>query len=388
MRINLNTLFSSYPKPPCLQQPENKQKDPINKVAQKQFESSPPKPSEKEITKPISVSTDSSWTNKAIQGIAAISGLSTIGGIISTALSPQAPWWIELLLNRSETPKIKLGFEEYSQPAHWYTRWWKTDPRKEKPTESPIFKADTAHTFHKLQQHVKGAVEKKDILPHAIFIGPKGTGKSMACATIARSANVNYLLATESNFIDFMQHSDDVARFFEQIQKNHYPTILLIDDAELLLKSEETIAENEKLQKTFQQLKTYAATNNHKMMILFTTNLNKQDINPTFLTRMTYTVIVDKPTPKELKEIVRQRAEIHFGPSARQVFTPEVINYLVEGKGCVKGVFSGKIGRDIRDAFIDLRSQINIKEKPKGTMIADKIQEYFDSKQTNDLKSK
>lgn len=258
-----------------------------------------------------------------------------------------------------QPPRVEFGYEKHSMPAHWYTRWWTAFRREDSQRNglrSPIFDDATTSVFKTLQQAIKNAVEKKELLPHAIFIGPRGTGKSMACSSLAIGANVNYYLATEQNFIEFAQHTDDVVRFFRRLRENHYPTILLIDEAKLLLESEEKISQNECTHRAFQQFKTYAGTKDSKVMFLFTTNKKIEDINPTFLSRMTYPVIVSRPGPKELKEIVRQQAVCSFGSSAlMQVFTPDTINYLVEGKEQTQGVFLGRSGRRVEDAFISLK---------------------------------
>jgi len=261
-----------------------------------------------------------------------------------------------------QPPRVEFGYERHSMPVHWYTKWWTAYWREDsygKRFPSPVFDDATTKIFNVLQQAVKNAVEKKELLPHAIFIGPRGIGKSMACVSIARGANVNYYLATEQNFIEFAQHTDDVVRFFKKLRQNQCSTILLIDEAKLLLEPEEKINQNERTHRAFQQFKTYAGTKDNKVMFLFTTNEKMEDINPAFLSRMTYPVIVGMPSPKELTKIVHQQVECFFGSSALiQVFTPDTIKYLVEGKGEIQGVFLGRSGRRVEDAFIYLKTTI------------------------------
>lgn len=306
----------------------------------------------------VSSETDAKVATLAKEMISAIPTAGVISekafllNVVSTVSSGIVTWF----LNERQNRKTLVADEQYSEPAHWYTRWWRKSSCVNKSTESPVFSPAAARDFAKIKGIINEAVEKGGILPHAIFTGPFGTGKSMACASLVRGAKVNYYVTKEQDFIEFLQNSDDVVRFFKELRSCHYPTILIIDEAKLLLAPEKEINQDKETHRAFQVFKTYSGTKNNKVMFLFNTNV--EGMNSVFSDRMSYHVYLGAPGVNELKEIVLRQAEKSFGPSALGVFTPKVIDYLVQGDGSTQGVFLGKSGRHVEEAFAMAKGEI------------------------------
>lgn len=296
--------------------------------------------------------------------------------VVSNVASGIFTWF----LNERHKRKTLVADEKHSEPAHWYTRWWRKGSCENKSTESPVLSSSAARDVAEIKGIIKEAVEKGGILPHVIFIGPYGTGKSMACASLVRGAKVNYYIAKEQDFIEFLQHGEDVARFFDELRSCHYPTILVIDEAKLLVASEKEINQNEETHRAFQLFKTYSGTKNNKVMFLFNTNV--EVLNPVFAERMSYHIYLGAPGVNELKEIVFRQAEKSFGPSALEVFTPQVIDYLVEGDGSTQGVFFGKSGRHMEEAFVKAKGKIgaNLSKQTQESLHAIFVKSFEDTK--------
>lgn len=267
--------------------------------------------------------------------------------------------------------KMGVGREVYQHPEHWYSLRW-TDSRADKWRVPPVFNSEVMRIYHILQQAPKDAFQKGQCLPHAIFFGPTGTGKTLACEVIARNAGVNYCILSEDEFITLAQDASRVTSFFKVLREGSVPTVLMIDNVLSIASKNRDVEAS----KAFEVFRANSGIDN-KIMILCNTDMHKQDIDPKFLDRMNYQVRIDMPGPQELKEILAQHANKY--PVLKELLDERTIAYLVDGSQTKPGIFLGRSGRDVKCTVMALDRMIRtLSNKPSTEEIYSFTKKYID----------
>jgi Holliday junction resolvasome RuvABC ATP-dependent DNA helicase subunit len=223
------------------------------------------------------------------------------------------------------------------------------------PATECIFNEEIQSTVDQLTLGVNESIKHGRSLPNAIFYGAPGVGKSMLLEKIALNFPGNYMYFTASALRAAMssgQHLWELKSIFAKIEKSKFPTVLVIDESELLFMDRRFLIERG-MTNAYDLLESflkYTGTPSKKFMVVLATN-HISKVDEALLDRMALKKVVKLPAVKERLAILKINIALKFKGMDFKVLTEEITKELaVKTEG-----FSGRGLVQLLDRIATLR---------------------------------
>jgi|GEM_PF-4360094 len=165
---------------------------------------------------------------------------------------------------------------------------------------------------------------------NAILYGPPGVGKTKILKELAIKFPGNYLFLSSSALREAMRsgtHLREVKKIFKKIENSPDPTILVIDECELVFMDRKLQLMQPGTADSYDLLEAllkYTGTPSNKFMVVLATN-NLRIIDDAILDRMDYKVDVGLPALRERIAIIRANISLKFREADQNIWTDQMI---------------------------------------------------------------
>lgn len=159
---------------------------------------------------------------------------------------------------------------------------------------------------------------------NVLFYGPGGTGKTMLSKWIAENSNMNYIMMSASDLIQYIktgEHISELNNLFETAKNYSSPTIIFIDEAESICRSREKLNRPE-LVELQAALLSQTGEPSKKVMIILATN-RLEDFDVAILNRIDHKMFIGLPKIQEREKIIRTYLSRFFNEKEIQEFFNE-----------------------------------------------------------------
>lgn len=260
-------------------------------------------------------------------------------GVIGTAIPLAYHYVYEVMKQKIGKPALLMN----AKVTHWYTpltsRIAHLFQQKQEEAAQPIFHPELQRQIADITKAANNIAKNKGFFENVLLYGLPGTGKTMVAEKIARDSGLDYYMMSAAElpqFIDRGEHVSEMNKLITKVETSGKPAVLFLDECDAITN------DRNKLDQAHRELLTTLlkriGVQSKRILVIAATN-RMDDLDPAFMSRMTYKIHVDVPALEERKQILEQYIRQFFTPEEiKQFFSPSAILTIAQQ---VEG-FSGR----------------------------------------------
>lgn len=168
------------------------------------------------------------------------------------------------------------------------------------PLEDVILNPELTERINEIVITQKNTRKNGGFTRHIMFYGPPGTGKTLLGSRIARGVDADFMCIAASDLEQLSTEAGTAAlkEIFRFPKKRNKPTVLFLDEAELLVGDRDNPNMTDKKRTWFNLILAETGTESRDFTLIIATN-KPGSIDKAFLSRCDDRIKIDVPTPKE-----------------------------------------------------------------------------------------